>query len=288
MYASRTPITQAFGTPCRTLFLKKANTVKHLPLLLATLLLAVSCNHNSGLTTLSGKAQGTFYTIIYSDPLHRNLQPSIDSLLRPATYTIDSTSLNGTTQYILHKHPLIEFDFNAIAQGYAVDLVAQMLDNRGIHNYMVDIGGEVITRGLKPNNQKWSIGIERPSENKYSEQTIETVIQLTDLAVVTSGNYRKYYEKDGTRYSHTIDPSTGRPVTHSLLSVSVVSRQSWYADAMATSFMVMGLDKSLQFIQDHSDNPDIQAVFFIYDDHGTYKTHATPAFQKLISNPPTE
>lgn len=370
MYASRTPITQAFGTPCRTLFLKKANTVKHLPLLLATLLLAVSCNHNSGLTTLSGKAQGTFYTIIYSDPLHRNLQPSIDSLLdqfdltaslwvdsslirrinsnsdtlisplfcdilnksqqinlythgafdcrigslvnlygfgfkeretvtqsqidtclsllRPDSYTIDSTSLNGTTQYILHKHPLIEFDFNAIAQGYAVDLVAQMLDNRGIHNYMVDIGGEVITRGLKPNNQKWSIGIERPSENKYSEQTIETVIQLTDLAVVTSGNYRKYYEKDGTRYSHTIDPSTGRPVTHSLLSVSVVSRQSWYADAMATSFMVMGLDKSLKFIQDHSDNPDIQAVFFIYDDHGTYKTHATPAFQKLISNPPTE
>lgn len=364
MYASRTPITQAFGTPCRTLFLKKANTVKHLPILLATLLLAVSCNHNSGLTTLSGKAQGTFYTIIYSDPLHRNLQPSIDSLLdqfdltaslwvdsslirrinsnsdtlisplfcdilnksqqinlythgafdcrigslvnlygfgfkeretvtqsqidtclsllRPDSYTIDSTSLNGTTQYILHKHPLIEFDFNAIAQGYTVDLLAQLYDTLGIQSYLIDVGGEVIARGTKPDGSPWTVGIERPSENKYSNREIETAIALCNQSVVTSGNYRKYYEHDGVRYSHTLNPSTGQPVNHSLLSVSVISRHSWYADAMATAFMVMGLDQSLQFIQQHPDNPDIQAVFFIYNDHGQYRTHATQAFQSLI------
>ena len=178
--------------------------------------------------------------------------------------------------------PGIELDFNAIAQGYTVDLIAQSFQQHGIQNYLIDVGGEVIARGRKADGTKWTIGIERPSPDKYSDREIETAIQLEDLAVVTSGNYRKYYEHDGIRYSHTIDPATGRPVSHSLLSVSVVSHEAWYADAMATAFMVMGLDKSLQFIHDNPDNPDIQAVFFIYDDHGTYKTHATPEFQKLI------
>ena len=178
--------------------------------------------------------------------------------------------------------PGIELDFNAIAQGYTVDLIAQSFQQHGIQNYLIDVGGEVIARGRKADGTKWTIGIERPSPDKYSDREIETAIQLEDLAVVTSGNYRKYYEHDGIRYSHTIDPATGRPVSHSLLSVSVVSHEAWYADAMATAFMVMGLDKSLQFIHDNPDNPDIQAVFFIYDDHGTYKTHATPEFHKLI------
>mgnify|MGYP003293611919 CR=1 FL=1 len=184
--------------------------------------------------------------------------------------------------YILQKHPEVEYDFNAIAQGYSVDMLAHLFDSLGIKSYLIDVGGEVIAKGCKDNGEPWSVGIERPAENKYSEQEIETAIGLRDKSVVTSGNYRKYYEKDGVRYSHTIDPATGRPVSHSLLSVSVVSREAWYADAMATSFMVMGLEKSLQFIQQHPDDPDIQAVFFIYDDHGEYKTHATPEFQQLI------
>lgn len=176
----------------------------------------------------------------------------------------------------------VELDFNAIAQGYSVDLIARMFDSLGIESYLIDVGGEVIAKGLKHNGEPWTVGIERPAENKYSEQEIETAIGLRDKSVVTSGNYRKYYEQDGVRYSHTIDPATGRPVSHSLLSVSVVSREAWYADAMATSFMVMGLEKSLQFIAEHPDNPDIQAVFFIYDDHGAYKTYGTPEFQQLI------
>lgn len=196
----------------------------------------------------------------------------------------DTTNVrtSASDQLILHKHPQVEYDFNAIAQGYSVDLIAHMFDSLGIESYLVDVGGEVIAKGLKHNGEPWSVGIERPAENKYSEQEIETAIGLQDRSVVTSGNYRKYYEKDGVRYSHTIDPATGRPVSHSLLSVSVVSREAWYADAVATSFMVMGLERSLQFIAEHPDNPDIQAVFFIYDDHGTYKTHATPEFQQLI------
>ena len=201
---------------------------------------------------------------------------SLLSLIYQGKCDFDDTTLTVTLT------PGIELDFNAIAQGYTVDQLAQEFRSHGIKNYLIDVGGEVIAQGHKADGSSWTVGIERPSSDKNSEREIETAIQLIDRAVVTSGNYRKYYEHDGIRYSHTIDPATGRPVNHSLLSVSVVSHEAWYADAMATAFMVMGLDKSLQFIQDHPDDPDIQAVYFIYDDHGTYKTYATPEFQKLI------
>ncbi|MBR3986201.1 MAG: FAD:protein FMN transferase [Bacteroidales bacterium] len=207
----------------------------------------------------------------------------IDSIL--AFIRQDSTIITPTDHqgvYTLRKLPQIEYDFNAIAQGYTSDLIAQMFDRLGLESYLVDIGGEVIAKGTKPNGDNWTVGIERPAETKYSTQQIETAILLNNQSVVTSGNYRKYYEKDGVRYSHTIDPATGHPVSHSLLSVSVVSKESWYADAMATAFMVMGLEKSLQFIEQHPDDPDIQAVYFIYDEHGEYKTFATPKFQEII------
>ena len=205
----------------------------------------------------------------------------IDSLLNLIHHGECSITCSGGNTRILLPEG-VELDFNAIAQGYAVDLLARLFDTKGIHNYLIDVGGEVIAKGTKPDGTPWTVGIEKPAQNKYSSQEIETAIALRDQSVVTSGNYRKYYEKDGVRYSHTIDPATGRPVNHSLLSVSVISHETWYADAMATAFMVMGLDKSLQFIADHPENSDIQAVFFIYDDHGTYKTHATPAFQSMI------
>ncbi len=208
---------------------------------------------------------------------------TILSHLTPDAYLItDSSTHTPPSAYTLRRTTPIEFDFNAIAQGYTVDLLAQLYDTLGIQSYLIDVGGEVIARGTKPDGSPWTVGIERPSENKYSNREIETAIALCNQSVVTSGNYRKYYEHDGVRYSHTLNPSTGQPVNHSLLSVSVISRHSWYADAMATAFMVMGLDKSLQFIQQHPDNPDIQAVFFIYNDHGQYRTHATQAFQSLI------
>lgn len=175
-----------------------------------------------------------------------------------------------------------ELDFNAIAQGYASDLVAQFLDGKGLTNYLVDIGGEVVARGLKADGRPWKVGIERPAENRYSEPVVQTAIALRDASVVTSGSYRKYYEKDGIKYSHTVDPSTGRPVQHSLLSVSVVESRGWLADAMATAYMVMGLDSARRFIASHPDGPGTQAVLFLYDSCGTLKEHATPEFNKLI------
>ena len=183
---------------------------------------------------------------------------------------------------LVKTNPATELDFNAIAQGYAVDLLARMMDSLGIHNYLIDIGGEVIAHGTKADGRPWRVGIERPSADSLSSPVVQTAIELRDASVVTSGNYRKYYERDGVRYSHTIDPATGRPVRHSLLSVSVVERESWLADAMATAYMVMGLDSALSFIASHPDGPGTKAVFFIYDNGGTLECHATEAFEKLI------
>ena len=189
----------------------------------------------------------------------------------------------GTDGHRLVKtNPATELDFNAIAQGYAVDLLALMMDSLGIHDYLIDIGGEVIAHGTKADGRRWRVGIERPSADSLSSPVVQTAIELRDASVVTSGNYRKYYERDGVRYSHTIDPATGRPVRHSLLSVSVVERVSWLADAMATAYMVMGLDSALSFIATHPDGPGTEAVFFIYDNGGTLECHATEAFEKLI------
>jgi len=219
---------------------------------------------------------------------HRaDIQPhQIDSLmafLQPCSYILaDTIPTPAGPRCTLRRLTPVEFDFNAIAQGYTVDMLSHLFDSLAIRNYLIDVGGEVIAQGAKPDGTPWTVGIERPAQNKYSSQQIETAIALHNQSVVTSGNYRKYYERDGVRYSHTINPATGLPVDHSLLSVSVVSRQSWYADAMATAFMVMGLDRALQFIDSHPDNPDIQAAFFIYHQDGQYRTHATPAFQNMI------
>ena len=194
-------------------------------------------------------------------------------------------TITDSTGRIIVRKPFKEttMDFNAIAQGYSTDLVCRFLEEKGIHDYIVDIGGEVYARGCKPDGTKWSVGIERPSENKYSAREVETVIELQDCAVVTSGSYRKYYEKEGVRYSHTIDPATGYPVQHTLLSVSVVDTAAWRADALATAFMVMGLEKALEFIASHPEDSGTQAVFFIYSDGSEYKTYATEGFRRVMS-----
>lgn len=203
---------------------------------------------------------------------------TVDSLKQFVGLPITVSENDG--KKMLHKaRPEVEIDFNAIAQGYSVDMVGEFLEDNGITSYLVDIGGEVLAKGTKPNGEKWTVGVEKPAEDKFSGQEIDTKITIEDLSVVTSGNYRKYYEKDGMKYSHTIDPFTGYPVSHSLLSVSVISRHAWEADAYATAFMVMGLDKSLEFIEKH---PHIGAVYFIYNENGEYKTFATDKFKQHI------
>ena len=209
-------------------------------------------------------------------------EEEIESLLIASHGKIGIDSTEGGLLVLHKENANTEIDFNAIAQGYSVDLVGAYLERQGIEDYLIDIGGEVKAKGSKPDGEVWRVGIERPSENKYSEREIEAAVGLKDLSLVTSGSYRKYYEKNGERYSHTIDPSTGRPVTHTLLSVSVIDSTTWRADAMATAFMVMGLDKAKQYIAAHQDDFPSQAVFFIYSSADGNKTYATPGMEKYL------
>ena len=208
-------------------------------------------------------------------------EATLTSLLRAARADVAVDSVDGT--FLLRKkNPATELDFNAIAQGYASDLLAEYLESQSITSYIVNLGGEVISRGAKPDGRPWVAGVERPAENRYSEPVVEARVALRNQSIVTSGSYRKYYERDGVRYSHTIDPATGRPVGHSLLSATVIADECWFADAMATAYMVMGLEKGKAFIAAHPDRPGTQAVFFIYDSCGSLASYATPAFEKMI------
>lgn len=206
----------------------------------------------------------------------------------PDSATLDSLLCYARGQiaisdgHLIKQYPQTELDLNAIAQGYAADMIAALLDSMGINNYLIDIGGEVITRGHKAGGKPWCIGIEQPAADSLSFPKIQASVALHDAALVTSGNYRKYYEKDGQRYSHTIDPSTGHPVRHTLLSATVVESECWMADAMATAYMVMGLDSARSFIASHPDDPGTAAVMLIYDDHGQMCTYTTPAFETLV------
>lgn len=181
---------------------------------------------------------------------------------------------------IIKEHPNIQIDFNAIAAGYSVDLLGKFFESKGIENFLVDIGGEIIARGSKPNGEKWVIGIEKPSEEATSERTLKATVKVGNIGVATSGNYRKFYERDGVKYAHTIDPSTGYPVTHTLLSTSVFAQNATLADAYATAFMVIGLEKSKVFLQGH---PNIGAYLIYSDESGNIKTFATQDVEKMLS-----
>lgn len=154
----------------------------------------------------------------------------------------------------------VQLDFNAIAQGYTVDLLAEYFNENGIDNYLIELGGEALAKGENAKGEAWTLGIEKPVD-LVGISELAALVDISGVAIATSGNYRKFYEKDGLRYSHTIDPATGRPVTHSLLSVTVIAEDCATADAMATAFMVMGTEKAQAFIADH---PEMKlAAYFI-------------------------
>ena len=162
---------------------------------------------------------------------------------------------------ITKDNPDIMLDCSAIAKGFGSDMVAQMLSSRGINDYMVEIGGEIVVSGSNPKGKLWNIGISKPVDDSLSiNNELQTVIPVTDIAMATSGNYRNYYVKDGRKYAHTIDPHTCMPVSHSLLSVTVLAADCATADALATSMMVMGLDSAQALCARHT---EIKA-YFIY------------------------
>ena len=206
-----------------------------------------------------------------------NVTPAmIDSLL-PLTGYQKVRLENGR---LIKEDPRIMIDFNAVAQGYSVDLLAGFLEKRGISIYLIDIGGEVKGKGKKPDGQHWVVAIEKPTEDMYSERELQAKLHLADRSLATSGSYRKYYEEGGVRYSHTIDPSTGYPVKHNMLSVSVIAGDCMTADIYATAFMVMGLERTRDFLQkNHGAGLE---VYCIYSTDKGMETWISPGFEQLL------
>jgi len=174
--------------------------------------------------------------------------------------------------------PGISLDFSAIAKGYGVDVVGELLERKGIENYLVDIGGEIKVKGLNDRGTPWTTGIEDPSVDVF-DRKIKAVIEVTDKGIATSGNYRNFYVKDGKKYAHTISPYTGYPVEHSMLSATVIASDCMTADAYATAFMVLGIEEAVPIIKDH---PEMDAYFIFSDNEGTINTFMTDGFKSIL------
>lgn len=204
----------------------------------------------------------------------------IDSLLDFVGYKL--VRLAG--RKLVKEKQQVMLDFNAIAQGYTVDVLAACLENKGITSYLVELGGEVRAKGKKSKNSYWTVGIDQPNEEPTDGRPLKAVIRLKDRALATSGNYRKYYLEDGKKRAHIIDPHTGYPAKHNLLSATVLAADCATADAYATAFMVMGVEKAKNFLSEH---PELQLdVFFIYDENGSWNTYNSASLKEWIKEIP--
>ena len=193
-------------------------------------------------------------------------QATIDSLKEITGYW----KIHEQDGLITKDDPRIMLDCSAIAKGFGSDMVAAMLRSKGISDYMVEIGGEIVLSGHNPKGKDWNIGISKPVDDSLSvNNELQTVIPITDIAMATSGNYRNFYVKDGRKYAHTIDPHTCMPVSHSLLSATVFAQDCATADALATSMMVMGLDSAQALCARH---PEIRAYLIYEAPDGTLGT----------------
>lgn len=201
---------------------------------------------------------------------------AIDSLRQIVGYKKVSLK-NGK---IVKKDPRIMLDCSAIAKGYGSDMVAKLMRENDINNFMIEIGGEIVTSGNSPKRLPWKIGVTKPTDNLKSEnEEIQTILNVTDKAMATSGNYRNFYYKGGKKYAHTINPKTGYPVQHNILSSTVLADNCATADAYATSFMVMGLDKAKKILEQH---PELMAYFIYSDKNGKNAVWFSPSLEKKI------
>lgn len=169
----------------------------------------------------------------------------------------------------------VDLDFSAVAKGYGVDQIALLLEQNGVTNYLVEIGGEIRLKGQSAKGRAWTIAVERPQINLT--QQVYKAISLSDIAMATSGDYRNYFEQNGQRYSHTLDPRTGRPITHNLASVTVLHPSAAMADALATAFNVMGVEQARLL----ANSKDIAALFIIKEEAG-FSELSSDAFKPYL------
>lgn len=216
-----------------------------------------------------GFKQGTFPT-----------PHAIDSLRRLVGFDKVTEAKEQGNTVIRKTDPRVMLDCGAIAKGYGSDVVAHFLRSRGVENFMVEIGGEIVTSGVSGKRVPWKIGVTKPTDDSLSvNQELQTVLNVTDKAMATSGNYRNFYYKDGKKYAHTIDPRTGRPVQHNILSATVLADNCATADAYATSFMVMGLDGARQVLERH---PELMAYLIYSDEQGNNAVWFSPSLKGKI------
>ena len=183
--------------------------------------------------------------------------------------------------HVIKADKRIMLDCSAIAKGYGSDVVARYLRSKGITNFMIEIGGEIVTNGKSEKRLPWKIGVTKPTDDSLNtNQELETVLNVTDKAMATSGNYRNFYYKGGKKYAHTIDPKTGYPVQHSLLSSTVLASNCATADAYATAFMVLGIDKAKVVLQKH---PELMAYFIYAGPDGKMKVWFSPSLRDKIA-----
>jgi FAD:protein FMN transferase len=183
---------------------------------------------------------------------------------------------------ILKESPHMKLDMSAIAKGYTCDLLGEFLASKGCTNYMVEIGGEVVALGKNERGRTWTIGISKPEESVFfATNALQAKVQLPDDALATSGNYRNFYVEDGKKYAHTIDPKTGFPVQHSLLSTTVLAENCMDADAFATAFMVLGLEESIEIARRQ---PELKVYFIYGDEEGATQVYMSDNFIEHLAD----
>jgi len=223
--------------------------------------------------TVGSLVEAYGFGIYKKKAITRNL---LDSLLQ--FVGMEKVKLQDTK--IIKQSPGVRIDCNAIAQGYSVDIISEFLEKMECTNYLVEIGGEVRAKGLNSNNEIWRVGIDKPINNSIAEnREIQEIIKLKNKSLATSGNYRKFYEENGIKFTHSIDPKTGLSRTDSLLSVSILANDAATADALATTCMVMGIQNATVLIKSL---PDVAAYFIYADSKGNYQIITINDFTDFI------
>ena len=170
---------------------------------------------------------------------------------------------------VIKENPNMTLDFNAVAQGYTTDVIGDFLLSNNVDDFLVDVGGEILARGRKPNGDLWKVGIEKPAENKDAGRIVQDIVELHNRSIVTSGNYRKYVERNGKRYSHSLNPKTGYPSENSLLSATIICDNTAWADCLASICMLVGIDKAKEILETQD---NVKAYFIYLDNDGEVKT----------------
>lgn len=202
----------------------------------------------------------------------------IDSILQ----FVGFSKINLENNTVKKQDPRIILDCSAIAKGYGCDVIARLFDRKGIQNYMIEIGGEIVVKGHNPQKQYWKVGINKPIEDSLNiHNEIQSILKITDKAMATSGNYRNFYYKDGKKYAHTINPHSGYPVQHSILSATVLAADCATADAYATAFMVLGYPQAKEVLSKH---PELDAYLIYEDEQGTNAVYMTAGIEKMINH----